>query len=379
MRAQRHTTGSVRYDKRRKTWNYLFYDGPTRRSKRIGTKQEYPTKAAAWQAVQALQAQPGMEPAEATKVGDTVELLVADYERERMPERHSTARVYRSFLNNHIVPRWGRSLITELQPRPVELWLKDLPLSPKSKTHVRSLLHSLLEYAMWSGKLELGRNPIALVQNKGATRKTRQPRSLSSDEFQAIAEELREPFRTISLLSICLGLRISEALGLRWSDVDWLGSSIMIQRGVVNQRVDSVKTTESKRRLELSAEVLTLLKEWRAQSEFREPGDWIFASPYKVGRLPWSYTAVLTNLKAAAKRADLGVVSTHALRHSFRSWLDAVGAKVTVQQRMMRHSDIRTTMNIYGDVVTNEESEAAGKVSELAFRPNGARVERIAS
>ena len=39
MRVQRHKTGSVRYDKRRKTWNYLWYDGPTRRSKRIGTSK----------------------------------------------------------------------------------------------------------------------------------------------------------------------------------------------------------------------------------------------------------------------------------------------------------------------------------------------------
>ncbi len=374
MRTQRHATGSVRYDKRRKTWNYLWYDGPTRRSKRIGTKQEYPTKAAAWQAVQTA-----VKPAEDLKVGDTVAQLVTDYERERMPGRHSTARVYRSFLSNHIVPRWGQSLIADLQPRPVELWLKGLPLAPKSKTHVRSLLHGLVEYAMWSGKLELGRNPISLVHNKGATRKTRQARSLNSVEFHAILGELREPFRTLSLVSICLGLRISEALALRWSDVDWLGSSILIQRGIVNQRVDEVKTTESKRRLEISSEVRALLKSWRAQSEFRESDDWIFASPYKIGRLPWSYTAVLTNLKAAAKRADVGVVATHALRHTFRSWLDAVGAKVTVQQRMMRHSDIRTTMNVYGDVVTNEESEAARKVSVLAFRANGAQTERMVS
>jgi hypothetical protein len=50
-RVQRHTTGSVRFGRRRKTWNYLWYDGATRRSKLIGTKQEYPTKAAAWEAV----------------------------------------------------------------------------------------------------------------------------------------------------------------------------------------------------------------------------------------------------------------------------------------------------------------------------------------
>jgi hypothetical protein len=54
MRVQRHTNGSVRYDKRRKTWNYLWYDGPVGRSKRIGTKQEFPTKAAAWKEVDGL-------------------------------------------------------------------------------------------------------------------------------------------------------------------------------------------------------------------------------------------------------------------------------------------------------------------------------------
>ena len=53
-RVQRHAIGSVRFDKRRKTWNFLWYDGKTRRSKLIGSKQQYPTKAAAWKAVERL-------------------------------------------------------------------------------------------------------------------------------------------------------------------------------------------------------------------------------------------------------------------------------------------------------------------------------------
>lgn len=102
MRVQRHASGSVRYDKRRKTWNYLWYDGATRRSKLIGTKQEYPTKAAAWKQVDRLAVgQPK------TQNGETVPSVIARYEAERMPARHSTARVYRSFLNNHIQPKWG--------------------------------------------------------------------------------------------------------------------------------------------------------------------------------------------------------------------------------------------------------------------------------
>jgi len=143
MRVQRHTSGSVRYDKRRKTWNYLWYDGPIRRSKRIGTKQEYPTKAAAWNEVDRLVIQLSKP-----QSGNTVQSVITRYETERMPTRHSTARVYRSFLSNHILPKWGNEPIQALQPRPVVLWLRELPLSPKSKTHVRSLMHGLVEFAM---------------------------------------------------------------------------------------------------------------------------------------------------------------------------------------------------------------------------------------
>ena len=59
--------------------------------------------------------------------------------------------------------------------------------------------------------------------------------------------------------------------------------------------------------------------------------------------------------------------ATHSLRHSYRSWLDAVGTAIAVQQKLMRHSDIRTTMNIYGDVVTDEMERAQSKVGALAL------------
>jgi hypothetical protein len=72
MRVQRHAVGSVRYDKRRGTWSYLWYDGPTRRSKRIGTKTQFPTKASAWKEVDRLEIQ---KPKQA--IGNTVASVVA--------------------------------------------------------------------------------------------------------------------------------------------------------------------------------------------------------------------------------------------------------------------------------------------------------------
>jgi integrase len=376
MRVQRHTSGSVRYDKRRKTWNYLWYDGPARRSKRIGTKQEFPTKAAAWKEVESLAIQ--SKPLDGDK-GDTVRNVITRYEAERMPSRQSTARVYRSFLNNHVLPKWADTRIQDVQPRPVELWLRELPLSPKSKTHVRSLMHGLVEFAMWSGLLDISRNPISLVQNTGATRKVRKARSLTAEQFHALLIELHEPFATMALLCVCLGLRISEALALRWADVDWLGSTVSVQRGIVEQVVADVKTEGSARTFSLTSELLERLKSCKQRSDFSGAEDWIFASPLKLGRLPYSYTGVWRELERAASAANIGHLGTHSFRHTHRSWLDAVGTSVAVQQKMMRHADIRTTMNIYGDVVTDEMTTAGIKVAQLAFQGNGAQAERNGS
>ena len=89
----------------------------------------------------------------------------------------------------------------------------------------------------------------------------------------------------------------------------------------------------------------------------------------KLGRLPYSYTGFWRELQRASADSGIGPLGTHAFRHTYRSWLDAVGTPIAVQQKLMRHSDIRTTMNIYGSVVTNEMEKAGSKVVELALRP----------
>ena len=76
----------------------------------------------------------------------------------------------------------------------------------------------------------------------------------------------------------------------------------------------------------------------------------------------------------AAKAAGIGALGTHSLRHTFRTWLDSVGTPVGVQQRLMRHADIRTTMNIYGDAVTADMAESHDKIVNLAF--NGTETAR---
>lgn len=372
-RAARHKTGSVVFDKRRRTWNFLWWEDGKRRSRAIGTVRQYPTKASAWGAAKALQ--DSLE-AQARMVckEPTVNTLVEQYRVEKMPERYSTRRGYECWLRNHVIPFWGEFHISDLQARPVDLWLQSLSLTPKSKAHIKGLLHILWDYAMWHGVVPTQRNPMELVTVRGASKRTRQPRSLTVEEFKEVVQRLSEPFHTVALVCVCFGLRISECLALKWSDVDWLRGRLSVQRGIVRQRVGDVKTIYSQKQMWIDAEMLDVFKAWKQATHFGADGDWIFASPTKLGRQPWSYDQVLRMFLRAAEQAGIGRLGTHSMRHTYRSWLDAVGTAVAVQQKLMRHADIRTTMNIYGDVVTDEMAQAHSKIVGLAL--NGSHTDR---
>jgi integrase len=103
-------------------------------------------------------------------------------------------------------------------------------------------------------------------------------------------------------------------------------------------------------------------------SQFPAEEDWTFASPLKLGRLPYSYTGFWRELQRARSSPESDFSGIHAFLHTYRSWLDAVKAPIAVQQKLMRHSDIRTTMNIYGSVVTDEMQQASARVAGLAFQ-----------
>ncbi len=365
MKRARKQTGSVVLDKRIKTWNFFWWENGKRRSKKIGTATQYPTKASAWRAAEALCH--SLENQTQVSNAPTVSTLVELYRAEKMPQRYSTRRGYDVWLRRHILPRWGDVSITGLQARPVELWLQCLSLSPKSRVEIRGLIGRLWDFAMWRGDVPTQRNQMELVSIKDASKRTRQPRSLTVEEFREFIAQLQEPFCTMALVCICFGLRISECLALRWSDIDWLDRKLRVERGIVRQRVDDTKTIYSKRLMSIDAGMLNTLQLWKQATQFHTNEDWMFASPVKLGRQPWSFDTVWRSFLKAGINAGIGAVTTHTMRHSYRSWLDAVGTPIAVQQKLMRHADIRTTMNVYGDVVTDEMAVASGKITHLAL------------
>ncbi|MGA2648752.1 MAG: tyrosine-type recombinase/integrase [Candidatus Sulfotelmatobacter sp.] len=117
----------------------------------------------------------------------------------------------------------------------------------------------------------------------------------------------------------------------------------------------------------IDSAILDVLNAQRHETQFAANSDWIFASPLQLGRLPWSYPRIWRVFQHAAADAGIGKLGTHTLRHSYRSWLDAVGPPIAVQRELMRHASINTTLNVYGDVVTDEIAQAHSKVVRLAL------------
>src|SRR5260370_42376086 len=96
---ERHKTGSVVFD--RGNWRFLQWVDGKRRSQTIGTKQEYPTKASAWNAVKRL---PDVQTNNAVSKAPAVNTLVEQYRREGSPERHTRRPLYAAPLGKHNLP-----------------------------------------------------------------------------------------------------------------------------------------------------------------------------------------------------------------------------------------------------------------------------------
>ena len=275
--------GSLTLKKRAKSadvWEFRYYEdaatgGRARKALFIGTTDQYKTEAQARKAVEAillkLNAEKPMHHLGTVTFGGLCDRYIA----EELPERYSTRKSYLSNINQHIKPRWGDYLIGAVRPMAVEGWFKEMDKSPKTKAHIRSVMHVIFECAARWELFNERRNPIEMVRVKDSTKRRKRPMILTNDTFDAVLAGLPEPFRTMVVVAQCLGLRVSEITGLQWGDLDTERRQLLVQRSVVNGRVDDVKTEYSHDHVPIHESLLEVLLAWSEQCPETEEG-WMF-------------------------------------------------------------------------------------------------------
>jgi integrase len=380
MKHPQFQQGSIRLRRRARSpavWEFRYRtDNPdgtrTEKSMYVGTTAEYPTEneVRARLAGFVLSLNVGCLSRGSVTVGQLIDRFIEE-EKMRQIEKgaldgpgllhYGTVHGYLSVFKCHLRPRWGETALTDVRPGAVQAWLDALPVAPKTKAHIRGLMRRLFEKAMLWDLYDIARNPMELVKVKGVTKRTRMPVVLTPATFRAILAVLPEPYRRMALLAQGTGLRISEILGLQWGDFDFARGVFTVTRASVHGRVNTVKTEYARDVLPLDPELAAALLTWRERA-VANPDNWVFANPRT--RKPY-HSKILERFVASIEK-DLGIrIGWHTFRHTYRSWLDATGAPVGVQQKLMRHAQISTTMNIYGNALMDSKRDANRKVVRL--------------
>jgi len=182
-------------------------------------------------------------------------------------------------------------------------------------------------------------------------------------------------FKTLYQLALSTGMRQGELLGLKWSDLDWNHSTLQIKRQlqyiVVKYLVFSdLKTHFSLRAIKLGSNILDELRAHRQRQEAEivrvgkkwDDNDLIFPSSFGT---PINPRNLVRDFKKFLKRASLPNIRFHDLRHTAATLMISHGVPVNVVSKILGHSKVSVTLNIYAHSNTDMQEQAAKIMDDL--------------
>ena len=385
MGRTRYQEGSLRLEsrKRGKVWRLRFRitraDGNrVEHAIVIGTQKELPTRAAAREFVKSLYL-PINHPAPNNNgrpvtfsdiAGHYIqEELSEDQNQASAPKAYSTTATYRRYLRKWVLPRWGDQVALLIAPLDLENWLKELGrksgLENQTRSKIRQVIGLVYKHAQRVGFLPRTEqaNPIRFVRQSTAS--NFDPIILTPAQAFAIINQLGLMLRTLVLVTAATALRISEILALQWRDIDVENQCIYVRRAYVYGRFGKPKSKASKRPVPLHPLLAAHLLNWRRETPYRKEEDLVFPSFKLKGTKPPRANMLLSDhLRPAAMK--VGVVAPprafgfHTFRRTLASVLVANNNDPKLVQELLRHSNIKTTLDVYAQAITPAKLEAQG-------------------
>jgi integrase len=217
------------------------------------------------------------------------------------------------------------------------------------------------------------RNVASLVDTPRFRNKEIKP--LTPEQAKAFLKAVRgHRYEAYYVTVLALGLRRSEALGLKWEDLDLSARTVSVRRQVqyVNGRKELIelKTERSRRTLNLP-EVVVMALEARRKRQLEERllagPRWqdhglIFTTRYGT---PLEGAFILRCLHGILKEAELPDQRLHDLRHGFASLLLAGGEDLRTIMEVLGHSNIKTTADIYTHIMPALKRQVAEKMDAV--------------
>jgi integrase len=199
-------------------------------------------------------------------------------------------------------------------------------------------------------------------------RRRSSPSVLTPAEIRALLGCLPLRERVLVLLAASTGVRQSELFGIKWGDVDFARNTMNVVRSIVSGVVGPCKTESSQKPVSVHPTVLDTLCKWRVACRYSESSDWIFARRRYRGRKPIRGQAILRRyIRPAALRAGIEKrFGWHTFKHTYSTLLRSVGTEFKVMQELLRHSLLRSTLDVYTQAISPAKHAAQAAVLGLS-------------
>lgn len=284
---------------------------------------------------------------------------------------------YRMFLDRHILPILGDTLLTEVTPAMLTKLLVDFQRTGKSHAtcvKLYNILNGLFQMAFLDDSIQI--NPMLKVKRpvprKDEAAVDEAEKAYTVDEMRRILKCLKEEplkWRTYITLMADTGIRRGEACGLNWSDVDFNTLTVTVRRNLQYTPSAGVYEAAPKngkaRVVDIGADTAVLLKQLRSEQASTCMSRYVFTqdgSPEPMHpQTPTRY------FRKFGKRYGVEDFHPHKLRHTSASLAITNGADVVSVSERLGHSDTAVTLRMYAHA--NEESiRRAGQAVRDALR-----------
>jgi integrase len=272
----------------------------------------------------------------------------------------STKERYEGVIDNYLLPQFGDLCLRDITELTVDRFFagfEKMDLDHESVDKIRDVFSSICCSAIRYGVLV--KNPVKGVRLPRPKKGKKDKPWITQSDFGRLLLLIREPYATMLFVAIYTGFRVSELIGLRWSDIhedsitvderccrgDWgapksnaSNATIPVNRAVI-ERIQALKT------------MTVSVRAGRATRQYKvvksdEPNDLVFQS-VQTGAVMRDNNILVRHIKPAARKLGLDFVNWQVLRRSYATWLKENRTDPKDAQALLRHSRIQTTLEIY--------------------------------
>jgi len=294
--------------------------------------------------------------------------------------RAKTLGDYEKLLTRYVRPVMGGRPLAKIRPLEIQSLYKDMQergLSARTVRYTHAVLHSAFSQAVkWR---MLAQNPTDCVDLPRQTRT--EMKVLSPDETRRFLEEARrDRLGAMFAVAVTTGLRPSEYLALKWSDIDLSTGTLSVNRSLDwmkggGWQFQETKRTGSRRTVKLQNAVCRMLEQHRlAQDKERldameiwTENGLVFAT--RTGGPLDERNVAQENFARILKAAGLPSIRLYDLRHTAATNALSAGVSAKVVSEMLGHASVAFTLDVYAHVLPHMQDQAAAKVEALLFAP----------